>query len=82
MVIGKNLERVRKRGQSMETFLNNREVGDPGFFDEETEFWIYHVPGGLIYKNEYAGCVFVPYESKKTMAEKKVEKPATKITTK
>ena len=80
---------VRRKDEDINSYLEEREVGDPPFFDEVTQFWICHVPGGLIYKNEYVGAVFVPYtKPKKQPAQKplfeeqKIEKPVKKAVVK
>lgn len=71
MIINRN----RKKGEDLGAILNEMKVGDQPVFDEVTGWDITKVPGGFIYKNEYAGAVFVPYEAKRTMADRKIEKP-------
>jgi len=77
MVINRN----RKRGEDLQKILEEMEVGDSPVFDEVTAWDITRVPGGFIYKNEYAGAVFVAYEPKAKagrppkLEEKKIEKP-------
>lgn len=66
---------IRKKNQDLEELLEELKIGDDSIFDEVTSWNITRVPGGFIYKNEYAGAVFVPYENKKTMADRKIEKP-------
>lgn len=70
---------IRKKGQDLQELIDELKVGDNSIYDEVTCWDITRVPGGLIYKNEYAGAVFVPYEPKKAgrppMSEKKIDKP-------
>lgn len=74
--------RNRKKGEDLESMLEEMKIGDQPIFDEVTCWDITRVPGGFIYKNEYAGAVFVPYEPEKkpkqqslNFEEKKVTKP-------
>lgn len=40
--------------------LNELKIGDVPIYDTVSNYEITKVPGGFIYKNEYAGMVFVP----------------------
>jgi hypothetical protein len=40
--------------------INELKVGDSSILDSVSGYEIVKVPGGFIYKNEYAGIVFVP----------------------
>lgn len=74
---------IRKKGQDLQELIDELKVGDNSIYDEVTCWDITRVPGGLIYKNEYAGAVFVPYEPKKAgrppMAEKKIDKQVKRV---
>ena len=74
---------IRKKGQDLQELIDGLKVGDNSIYDEVTCWDITRVPGGLIYKNEYAGAVFVPYEPKKAgrppMTEKKIDKPVKRV---
>lgn len=78
MIINRN----RKKGEDLGAILNEMKVGDQPVFDEVTGWDITKVPGGFIYKNEYAGAVFVPEKEKpivknavvKTEPKGKIEK--------
>lgn len=74
---------IRKKGQDLQELIDGLKVGDNSIYDEVTCWDITRVPGGLIYKNEYAGAVFVPYEPKKAgrppMAEKKIDKQVKRV---
>ena len=66
MIINRN----RKKGEDLGAILNEMKVGDQPVFDEVTGWDITKVPGGFIYKNEYAGAVFVPDNKEKVGAIK------------
>lgn len=91
------MKKIRKANEDLAEMLNELKVGDDPIFDAVSLYEITKVPSGFIYKNEYTGCVFVPYAPKEqpkkeaviipppikpTMEEKKVTKPARKAVTK
>ena len=75
---------IRKADEDLGEMLKGLKVGDAPIFDSVSLYEITKVRGGFIYKNEYCGLCYVPdvEEKPRTMAEKKVEKPARKVVTK
>lgn len=89
------MKRIRQKGEDLEEMLKELKIGDMPIFDSLTNYEISKVPNGFLYQHEYSGVVFVPdfakenkmaekketvkSEEKKTMTEKKIEKPAKKI---
>ena len=54
------MKKLRNKGDDLAEMLKNLKIGDEPIFDAVTNYEIVKVPGGYIYKNEYAGMVFVP----------------------
>lgn len=59
------MKTVRSKNDDLMQMIESLKVGDQPIFDEVSQFEITRVPGGLIYKNEYAGVCFVQWEPKK-----------------
>lgn len=74
---------IRNSSEDLSEMIRELKIGDMPIYDTVSQYEITKVPGGYIYKNEYCGLVFVPEAEKpRTMAEKKVEKPARRVVTK
>jgi hypothetical protein len=54
------MKRLRNKGEDLAAMLKELKVGDEPIFDAVSNYEITRVPGGFIYKNEYAGLCFVP----------------------
>lgn len=54
------MKRIRNKGEDLEEMLLEMKIGDEPIFDAVNSYEITRVPGGYIYKNEYAGLCFVP----------------------
>lgn len=54
------MKTIRKSGENLEEKLKELQIGDIPIYDMVSNYEITKVPGGFIYKNEYAGMVFVP----------------------
>lgn len=54
------MKKLRNKCDDLAEMLKNLKIGDEPIFDAVTNYEITKVPGGFIYKNEYAGMVFVP----------------------
>jgi hypothetical protein len=54
------MKRLRNKGEDLSSMLKELKVGDEPIFDAVSNYEITRVPGGFIYKNEYAGLCFVP----------------------
>lgn len=57
------MKQIRKANEDLESKIAELKIGDAPIFDSVTGYEIVKVPGGYIYKNEYAGLVFVPEET-------------------
>ena len=60
------MKQIRNRGEDLNEMLNELKIGDVPIYDTVSNYEITKVPGGFIYKNEYAGMCFVPDVQKKT----------------
>lgn len=60
------MKTIRNRGEDLSEMLNELKIGDVPIYDTVSNYEITKVPGGFIYKNEYAGLCFVPDTAKKT----------------
>lgn len=60
------MKTIRKSGENLEEMLKELKIGDIPIYDMVSNYEITKVPGGFIYKNEYAGMCFVPDVQKKT----------------
>lgn len=54
------MKKLRNKGDDLGEMLRELKIGDEPIFDSVTNYEITRCPGGYIYKNEYAGMVFVP----------------------
>ena len=54
------MKRIRNKGEDLEEMLKEMKVGDEPVFDTVNSYEITRVPGGYIYKNEFAGLCYVP----------------------
>ena len=54
------MKRIRNKGEDLAEMLAEMKIGDEPIFDTVSSYEITRCPGGFIYKNEYAGMVFVP----------------------
>ena len=54
------MKRIRNKGEDLAEMLSEMKIGDEPIFDTVNSYEITRCPGGFIYKNEYAGMVFVP----------------------
>ena len=54
------MKRIRNKGEDLEEMLSEMKIGDEPIFDAVNSYEITRTIGGFIYKNEYAGMVFVP----------------------
>ena len=54
------MKQIRNRGEDLNEMLNELKIGDVPIYDTVSNYEITKVPGGFIYKNEYAGLCFVP----------------------
>ena len=54
------MKTIRKSGENLEQMLKELQIGDIPVYDMVSNYEITKVPGGFIYKSEYAGMVFVP----------------------
>lgn len=54
------MKRIRNKGEDLTEMLAEMKIGDEPIFDSVNSYEITRCPGGFIYKNEYAGMVFVP----------------------
>ena len=54
------MKRIRNKGEDLEEMLLEMKIGDEPVFDAVNSYEITKVPGGYIYKDEYAGLCFVP----------------------
>lgn len=61
------MKTIRKSGENLEEMLKELKIGDIPIYDMVSNYEITKVPGGFIYKNEYAGMCFVPDVQKKTV---------------
>ena len=59
------MKKIRNKGEDLGEMLKELKVGDDPIFDAVSCYDITKVPGGFIYKSDYAGMVFVPDEKKK-----------------
>ncbi len=70
------MKQIRNRNEDLNEMLNELKIGDVPIYDTVSNYEITKVPGGFIYKNEYAGLCFVPdaKTEKKTVMENTVTK--------
>ena len=54
------MKQIRKQGEDLEAMISELKIGDAPILDSVSGYEIVKVPGGFIYKNEYAGMAFVP----------------------
>ena len=54
------MKRIRNKGEDLAEMLSEMKIGDEPIFDAVNSYEITRTIGGFIYKNEYAGMVFVP----------------------
>ena len=54
------MKQIRNRNEDLNEMLNELKIGDVPIYDTVSNYEITKVPGGFIYKNEYAGLCFVP----------------------
>lgn len=54
------MKRIRNKGEDLAEMFSEMKIGDEPIFDTVNSYEITRVPGGFIYKNEYAGLCFVP----------------------
>ncbi len=59
------MKTIRNRNEDLNEMLNELKIGDVPIYDTVSNYEITKVPGGFIYKNEYAGLCFVPDVAKK-----------------
>lgn len=64
------MKQIRNRNEDLNEMLNELKIGDVPIYDTVSNYEITKVPGGFIYKNEYAGLCFVPDAEKKTITPK------------
>ena len=64
------MKRIRNKGEDLAEMLLEMKVGDEPIFDTVNSYEITRTIGGFIYKNEYAGMVFVP-DAKETVGSVK-----------
>lgn len=69
------MKQTRGSNEDLTKRLEEMEVGGVPLYDAVSTYSIYRIPEGYIWRSDYAGMCFVPSAPKKTMAEKKVEKP-------
>lgn len=62
------MKTIRNKNEDLSEMLGELKIGDQPIFDAVSNYEITRVPGGFIYKNEYAGMVFVP-DTKKEKVE-------------
>ena len=60
------MKTIRNKNEDLNEMLNELKIGDVPIYDTVSNYEIIKVPGGFIYKNEYAGLCFVPDVPKKT----------------
>ena len=65
------MKQIRNRNEDLNEMLNELKIGDVPIYDTVSNYEITKVPGGFIYKNEYAGLCFVP-DAKETVINKPV----------
>lgn len=54
------MKTIRNKGEDLGEMLKELKIGDVPIYDTVSNYEIVKVPGGFIYKNEYAGLCFVP----------------------
>lgn len=54
------MKKLRNKGEDLAEMLRDLKIGDEPIFDSVSNYEITRTIGGFIYKNEYAGMVFVP----------------------
>jgi hypothetical protein len=54
------MKTIRNKNEDLSEMLGELKIGDQPIFDAVSNYEITRVPGGFIYKNEYAGLCFVP----------------------
>ena len=64
------MKRIRNKGEDLAEMLSEMKIGDEPIFDTVNSYEITRTIGGFIYKNEYAGMVFVP-DAKETVGSVK-----------
>ena len=64
------MKRIRNKGEDLAEMLSEMKIGDEPIFDAVNSYEITRTIGGFIYKNEYAGMVFVP-DAKETVGSVK-----------
>lgn len=65
------MKTIRTREDDLAEMLSQMKVGDSPLYDMETNYEITRVPNGYIYRREYEGICFVPFETGGNMAEEK-----------
>ena len=61
------MKKLRNKCDDLAEMLKDLKIGDEPIFDAVTNYEITKVPGGYIYKNEYAGMAFVPEAAGQTV---------------
>lgn len=61
------MKKLRNKCDDLAEMLKDLKIGDEPIFDAVTNYEITRVIGGFIYKNEYAGMVFVPEAAGQTV---------------
>ena len=64
------MKRIRNKGEDLAEMLSEMKIVDEPIFDTVNSYEITRTIGGFIYKNEYAGMVFVP-DAKETVGSVK-----------
>ena len=67
------MKTIRNKNEDLGEMLKELKIGDIPIYDTVSNYEITKVPGGFIYKNEYAGMCFVPDAPQPA---KKTEPPA------
>ena len=76
------MKTIRTREGDLAEMLSQMKVGDSPLYDMETNYEITRCIGGFIYRREYEGICFVPYETGGSMTEEKPKKLADKTVVK
>ena len=64
------MKTIRNKNEDLSEMLKELKIGDIPIYDAVSNYEITKVPGGFIYKNEYAGVVFVPDVQKEIIKTK------------
>ena len=62
------MRKTRVKNEDLKTVMREMEIGGAPVFDAVSNYEIYKIPQGFIFKSDYAGLVFVPaLEDKKNV---------------